>query len=257
MLLAASFVVFAILHRLAPLGSLYLFLWDLFHQVLFYIGGVLAFAEMVMLKWLATPLEKKVFTGLAVACLFIASFQAWIDEHHNVEVLITEKSHAIEEREFWKGQSYAKDQSVRDRDALLDHNIGALSDTQSALANLSNKILDIARPQPAIPQMRIASFPTNTKVKGADLMVWLLIVLINRDVSPLRGTVTCDKPLNLQAGRIFMPGDVATMSVGPYPIGDRSYRIQYTDPAVWKPDTPLVFEVVQVEHPEGCKFTLD
>jgi hypothetical protein len=74
-------LLLVLLLRYWPESILYLFLRDLVHQILFYVGGVLAFLEMVLIKWLDTPLEKKMFTTLAILCVFIATFQAWVDEH--------------------------------------------------------------------------------------------------------------------------------------------------------------------------------
>lgn len=51
----------------------------------------------------------------AIACLFLtmAFDQAWQDEHRNAELLKTEKSSAVGDREFWKSQSYEKDSALR------------------------------------------------------------------------------------------------------------------------------------------------
>ena len=246
---AAIFVV-AVLHRWLPAGVLYLFLWDLAHQILFYIGGVLAFAEMIMLKWLDTPLEKKVFTGLALFCIFLASFQAWVDEHRNVEELIQQKTGIVGEREFWKSQSYAKDQSVRE-------NVTALSQTQLAFANLSEKVLAITSPGPAAVIVRMTSLSTSFKDKdGLEMRLWLIVAFVDKNTAPFRGTLRCDKPISLYSGRVALPDNVDTLSMGPYPVGDRAYRVQYTDPPVWKPDTPIIFAVMQTDRP-SCKFNLD
>ena len=76
----ATFVLVAILRHWLPSAMLYLFLWDVVHQILFYVGGVLALVETLLLRFLNTPLQRKVFTGLVLLCLFVACFQAWVDD---------------------------------------------------------------------------------------------------------------------------------------------------------------------------------
>jgi len=93
-------------------------------------------------------IESRAFFGVGVLCLIVAFDQAWQDEHNNVKVLIAEKSALWQERDFWKDQSYQKDASLRARDELLGRNYSVLADTQSSLATLSNRLLDVAKPAP-------------------------------------------------------------------------------------------------------------
>ena len=228
MVLFAAFV--AILHRVAPHGSLYLFLADLFHQILFYIGGVLALVEMVTLKWLHTPLEKKLFTGLTLLCLFISCFQAWVDEHHNAEELIKDKADIVGQREFWKGQSYAKDEAIRMRDGLLDQNFTTLSGTQSSLAQLSNKILDVTKPEARV----ITPFLV---IKNGNLERYLL--LVNKTITPVHMIAKCDKPIVSGVGSILGSKTTILGDSWPGPRSNGRYAVG-SGGNVWGPTAPLI-----------------
>ena len=224
----------------------FLFLSDLFHQILFYIGGVLALVELFMTKWLNTPLEKRLFNVLVVGCLFVACFQAWVDEHHNAEELIKDKSHLAEEKGYWKGQSDAKDQSVRE-------NVSALSKTQSAFAELSNKVLDITRPEPLrimVKKNEFSPFDYDKK------KLWLLSVASNKAVSPIRGIVSCEHPFE-KIGGVSIMGETETIATGDIrPVNDHAVRVGVITP-VLNPETPMLLTVLAPEDPGlgKCTFT--
>jgi hypothetical protein len=79
--------MFAITHSLV-----WLFVTDLFHQFLFYFGGVVAVVILIWEKRSAKPAPWRLIFSLLLACVFLSSFQAWIDEHRNAETLINEKA---------------------------------------------------------------------------------------------------------------------------------------------------------------------
>jgi hypothetical protein len=94
--------------------------------------------------------ETWAFFAIGALCLIVSFDQAWNDEHRNSEVLKAQKSAAIDEREFWKAQSYLKDEALRSRDQLLAQNYGALIGQQStsnlsqaSLSKLSTKIAEM------------------------------------------------------------------------------------------------------------------
>jgi hypothetical protein len=101
-------------------------------------------------KWIGgkmSELAPQWFLCTGVLLVLIAFYQSWQDEHRIVAQLIVEKSGIVREREFWKNQSFQKDASLRIRDELLGKNVSALSDTQTSLASLSNRLLDIGKPE--------------------------------------------------------------------------------------------------------------
>jgi hypothetical protein len=204
----------------------FLFLSDLFHQILFYIGGVLALLELFMTKWLNTPLEKKLFNTLVIGCLFIACFQAWVDEHHNGTELIREKSNAVGEREFWKAQSYAKDEAIRQRDNLLEQNFTTLSGTQQALASVSTKILEITKPEPVKITSMSDVIKFDAKRNHAQILVFSnkpipakVIIACQNEMSSITAHmagVRIDYPLTTnQAARNIWYVDIPSPLMGP------------------------------------------
>ena len=198
LLILTTFVVFAILHRVAPAGVLYKFLYDLFHQVQFYVGGVLALLEMFMLKMLDTPLGKKLFTGLALFFIFVASFQAWVDEHKNSEQLAKDKSAIAGELEFWKGQSYAKDDTVREQTSLLSQQVTTAQQMQGSYDQLVNKMLTLTKPErPKIIGYRLG-IPSDTSIVPGRTERF--IVVTDRVISPIRLEITCNQPIVSASG---------------------------------------------------------
>ncbi len=252
---AAVVVVVATLHHWLPANALYLFLWDLAHQILFYIGGFLALVEWIMVKYLNTPLEKRVFTGLVLVLLFVASFQAWVDEHHNAEQLTKEKANIAGEREFWKGQSYAKDQSLRDRDEMIGRNVEALSETQLAFARLSDKVLDVTHPEPLRIEVKLnelssLSWPNERKL-------WIITLVSNKPLSPVRGTISCTHPF-MAIGTPVIVGESATMVTDAGVLNDHEVRLGIVSPAL-NPDTPVMMPVSAPDNPGlgKCTFKRD
>jgi hypothetical protein len=77
---------------LAEGGILRLFLADLFHQILFYFGGVVAMLILLWEKWKKKSIQWRWVAAFFLFCLFVSCFQAWIDEHHNAEILIEQKA---------------------------------------------------------------------------------------------------------------------------------------------------------------------
>jgi len=224
-----------------------LFLSDLFHQILFYIGGVLALVDLIATKLLHKPLEGRVFTYLGIGLLFVACFQAWIDEHSNSEQLIKEKSELVQQRNYWKALSDAKDQTIRET-------VAALSKTQTAFADLSNKVLDITRPEPLrllVKQNEFASLSQNGK------KVWMLSVVSNKTVTPVRGLVGCEHPFQTIGGvTILGEAEVMTGSGDNGVINDHQVRIGIVTPAL-NPEAPLLLLVLAADQPGlgKCTFT--
>jgi hypothetical protein len=244
----------AVLKHSLPTSTLYFFLWDLAHQILFYIGGALALVEWFMVKFLDTPLQKRLLTGIVIGLLFVACFQAWVDEHNNSEELIKEKAVLSSQSNFWMGQSYAKDEAIRQMSALLAQNFSTLSGTQQSLSNLSNKILDLSTPKPRIDlfALRIQVPPEQ---KG--LFARHFLVLTNRIVTPLKFRFTCDHVRLYSVEAVILPP--GAMMGGTTPVGDEhSFDVDISMPA-WTSDNPLVLETVMDSDDAaraGCHVSL-
>jgi hypothetical protein len=97
---------------------LWLFAKDLFHQILFYFGGVGAVGILIWEKKSEKPIKWGLIFAVFLVCLFVACFQAWIDEHHNAETLITEKSKLTSDSYLLQQKLDAKQSEA---DWLRDH----------------------------------------------------------------------------------------------------------------------------------------
>src|ERR1700721_417539 len=135
-------------------GMLWLFLYDIFHQVLFYFGTVAAMSIFIWEKGTEKQIQWKWISAFFLFFLFVSCFQAWIDEHNNSEKLIQDKLDLSEQVGFWKGQSYSKDFAITSRDSLLFANMKTLgttqqteNETQQSLTDLSGRIFDLTKPE--------------------------------------------------------------------------------------------------------------
>jgi len=114
--------------------------------------------------------------------------------------------------------------------------------------------------EPAKIMLSDVSLDTGQKGKdGRKLYAWILIALVSKPVSPLSGVLKCNEPYSVYGGAIAFPYGVDSQSllVGPYKTEEGGYRINYTNPAIWKPNVPLVFMSVSTSPPKGCVFTAD
>lgn len=150
---------------------------------------------------------------------------------------------ALEQTAFWKQQSYEKDASLRSRDQLLGQNYSALigeqstaNDSQSALAKLSDKILDIGRPL----KLNVVTQPLMEPPGDGPIEVRYFIVLTNKTVNPAFMNVSCDQ--DITAGEGAVVGTTQTlMGIGPV-VGKRRFNLSITSPP-WGPLSPVLLDV--------------
>lgn len=136
-------------------GLPWFFVYDLFHQIFFYFGTVVAMGILLYEKYSGKPLRWSWVAAFFLFCLFVSCYQAWVDEHRNSDELIKDKLDLSMQLGFWKGQSYSKEEGIRSRDQLLFQSMQAATvtlqtanQTQRSLTNLSAEIFDITKPQP-------------------------------------------------------------------------------------------------------------
>lgn len=113
---------------------LYLFGYDVFHQVLFYFGSVAAVVILFWEKFYDKPINWRLAFGAFVFCLFVSTFQAWIDEHANTNNVIQEKASLSSEKSDLAGQLRDKQYEV---DYLRDHQLDAFRMGQSSSSQAS------------------------------------------------------------------------------------------------------------------------
>jgi len=188
----------------------WLFIGNVFAHLVASMSGIASFVFATIEHVRKKPIESRAFFTIGVLCLVIAFDQAWQDEHNNIKVLIGEKAALWQERDFWKSQSYEKDASLRTRDSLLLKNGTALVDTQDSLAKLSNKILDINKPQAQKFTVRRIDHQSDIFIKWKHHMQ--LVVMTNLPVDG-RYIVVCEKPIGDMEARIMEGGPTFPNSV--------------------------------------------
>jgi hypothetical protein len=195
--------------------------------------------------------ETWAFFAIGALCLMVAFDQAWQDEHRNAEILISEKSSAIQERDFWKTQSYEKDESLRKREDLLGQNYGVLANTQMSLAALSNKLLDNLRSTPLKMNAFWVSWGLRlTKPGQADLHEGLIIAETSKSIASINLDLHCDNPFKF-AGRAWLVSDLGFTSQS-HQTGDNDARIVLSN-GPWNPGTPLVVLVASSKEELKCE----
>jgi hypothetical protein len=218
-------------------------LHDLYHHAVGWAGAistVLTFLPQHALDKISVLLTKKRLLIATVIFLYIGTYQVWMDERNNVNQLAAEKSSIYSESDFWKSQSYSKDDTIRTKDSLLETNYTVLLNTQSSLATLSNNILDAGKPQP----LKITQFFLNLGASDNDKTAYRqqFLLLTNRTITPVRLLATCDKEIDLAGSGVL--GTKSAM-LGDTWSGKRSantYAIGLVSPA-WSPTGPLIVSV--------------
>jgi hypothetical protein len=97
---------------------LYCFLSDLFHQILFYFGGIVAMAILLWEKGTDRPMQWRWVSAFFLFCVFVACFQGFVDEHHNTQTLIEEKARLVSDNSQLGLKLDAKQSEI---DYLRDH----------------------------------------------------------------------------------------------------------------------------------------
>ncbi len=222
---------------------IWLFADDLFHQILFYFGTVVAMGILFWEKKTDEPIQWRWILSFFLFCLFVSCFQAWLDEHHNSERLIEEKLALSKQAGFWEGQSYAKDEAIRWRDSLLFENMKTLgvtqqteNQTQQSLTNLSGKIFDSTKPEPiriTNRAMVIIKAPDSPRTEN----IGILVAETNRRIGAFSGKIVC--PSAFVAQQVSMLGMMSLQPSYKQEPGNALVNLDFNGSA-WDAQEPIV-----------------
>jgi hypothetical protein len=235
----------------------WLFAWNVLSHLVASMSGIASFMFSMWEHVRGKKIESRAFFIVGVLCLMIAFDQAWQDEHNNIKVLIGEKSSLWQERDFWKNQSYDKDASLRTRDELLTKNYNVLADNLSSLTALSNRLADVAKPEPLkIDVMRWSLSTTFAATNVAKVRFWVLVLISNKTIFPTRGTITCDAPFTPMTSTILTHGNVMRMDY--WQPDPKSIHVEFSYPP-WSAKNPLVVAVYtpMTKDIQNCSYKPD
>jgi hypothetical protein len=239
-----------------------LFLRAVFAHWIAALGVLLTLTPLISDKWRRRIEEKfmknefslKHLWVVGFVFLFVAFYQAWQDEHTSAQQLIEEKRLLAVESNFWKDQSYQKDASLRTMSELLAKNFTTLSNTQQSFAQISGRLLDLAKPEPQKTTYWLIGSISQYADKNRAAHSVDYIVLTNKPVSPIKMLVTCSGKNS--GNRWDMPNAGGGMgSAWGAPISPNSYRIGISAPP-WTPTGPMIVTVYsnQDDVSMPCKF---
>jgi hypothetical protein len=218
-------------------------------------SGVISLSIALYQAFMKREIESRVYFIAAGLFIFVACDQVWQDEHRNNQLLISEKASLWSERDFWKQQSYSKDDSLRKKDDLLGKNYGVLAETQSSLATLSNRILDLAKERLKITDHYLGMMPSQSNTNIQAKYHGTFLVLTNKTITPIRLLVTCEGEI-VQAGGMVL-GTGAMMGggwSGRVTGSKKQFGVGILSPA-WTPVNPLLVTIYTNELDIGtCSF---
>lgn len=260
---------------MASMSTFFLFISDLFHQVLFYFGGVFAMGVFVIEK-IYKPIKKSWFLGASLVCLFVACYQGWLDEHRNTETVIAEKASEAGlknscltdlrvESAFAKGQESLNGSQRQ----TLDRQQDTIAKQQTAV---NGCVVSLGKMNPIVRrEIRVILIPFGIATKNSTsfvsryasnpnkLYMEEVVITTNEDMVRPSGYLRCNNDFEI-AGNPELPmiSDMAMVGTSaPVKVSDREYRIEVSNTGShWGPSTPLYFPIrSSTEILAGCNFT--
>lgn len=244
------------LAMVADMYNHFLFVWNVAAHWVASMSSIVSFTLGIVELVRNKKVESWIFFAVAALFLIMAFDQSWQDEHKNSGMLKSEKADAVSAKNFWENQSYQKDASLRVRDELLAKNYGVLSETQSSLTELSNKLVDVVKPEPFKVEVMRWQLPVILNTQSNPTQIWVLILIGNKTIDDTRGTLTCDKPFTGVTSQILTHGN--SLRADWDQKTPTSVHVEYLYPP-WSKNNPLVFAAATPKDRdiESCSFKLD
>jgi hypothetical protein len=237
----------------------WLFVGNVLSHLVASMSGIVSFGIAIYEAAKKKKFETWAFFAIGLICLTVAFDQAWQDEHRNGQAWESQRNLAYQERDFWKDQSYQKDAALRSRDQLLAQNYTALigeqgsaNQTQISLTKLSDKILDIGKPEKQQTTFLLhgVNFAEN---KGKHYLE--AILLTNKSISPVRVLVTCENGLASAQAHVQTQGG-AMNAIHTARVDEKTFDLEISSPP-WSPVTPLLIDLFyDADTPGRCGYRL-
>jgi hypothetical protein len=244
----------------------------------FFIAGILLTFTPFVERFLVKPWKKwdsartkiqfhiKDLRWIGAACLLVAFYQAWSNQHDLTEDAI----HGKDGRDEARAKFVACDTERSVKSSLADAYSRQLSDQGIVMANQQQTINGqqasvntcvvalgkLGKPEPLKTTVKVASLGAAKGTNnGKDFVLVVMDISTNKPVSPLHGTLKCrGKYAFVDAA--LAAGNHLEITSKKGMISDTEARIQIESPA-WSPTTPLVVAVTAAEDLEPCELRLD
>jgi len=258
-------------------SNFFLFLHSLFGSWMVWAGGILRmipFIESLIEPWLRKTHPridawfikrgnalKKNLGAIALICLFIGCYRAWVFEHNNAETAMYGKGG---KSEAW--DEYTKcDKERAVKTVLSDTYSGTLASQQTQLFQQQDTfnrcILALGQSvQPAALKVRFRRWVipqiSQKDADGTLTKLWIMLAFPNKTVFPLKGTVACKTPIRLLETTIITDGSV--LRSNSTALNDRTIKFDYMQPP-WSQESPLAIAIMAKEDtpPDNCWLQLD
>jgi hypothetical protein len=240
------------------LQELGLYLWAvLAHWQSYVTGGIVTATFTVWERLKKQSIPKRMYVIVfMVSAAFVACFYAWHDEHRNTQTVITEK--AVLSSSLGNCQSELNIATEKTNFFEKQANIGLTNFTVQQ-STLNSCVVALGRsnsPEPLRITVKEAAFsPVGQSEHLGKSSPSALVVETNRTISPVHGTLTCNRPFALVDAEYAM-GPHWTMTAAKKLTGPNKARLEIESPA-WNPGTPLVFLVISAGDLSPCEFKMD
>ena len=238
------------------MASLFLYLYAVAAHWLFTFGGIAVLGFLIYEKYWRKETPSRWFWAIAIICLWIGFYQAWLDEHHNLTTVIDEKAKAVGDLGNCGADLRVAGAKAEFFQRQADIGVLNFGTQQNALNACIVAMGKANGPEPLRITTREAAFdtPGATSTTGRTQLS-ALVINTNKIISPVHATLICSQPFTLM-GAEFAMGPHWTMSAKRAVIAENKARFEIESPA-WNPGIAFVVLVASQGDLSPCDLKLD
>lgn len=227
-----------------------LFFGAIVNHLLFTFGGVALMIFAIIEKLRKKDTEAWIFWGAAIACLFIACYGAWVDEHNNASTLIAEKANVWSQYNGCSSGLKEKDADIRGWGNRFSDQVGHLATLQSTVNSQQSTfnlcVTTLAKANAPLQQSSTMLKLTDTPPNTASKHTLRYVLLTNKPVTPVKLLFWCDRTIKT-ANVSFLNGSphaggISPISSGNLFVAQKFWQIDIAFP-VWAPEQPLLLQL--------------
>jgi hypothetical protein len=196
---------------------------------------------------------------IALICLFVGCYRAWVFEHKNAEAAMYGpggKSEAWGAYNTCDKERAVKTVLADSFSSQISQQIGQINSQQDTF---NRCILALGQKNVAEPlKFDVLTWKLNVlhSENGEQERLWAVIVIANKTVSPVRGTFSCDAEFKSLSSTLLSHGN--SLRADYEQKTSKSVHVEYLYPPL-SPQNPLVFSAYTPEGKEfsSCSFKSD